>query len=140
MRLPAIASIIRVGSKAELKDRCRVETRYYVSSATLSAQAAAEAIRGHWGIENRLHWVLDVVFADDQSRLRKGYGAQNMAVVRHFAINLVRKAEEPARPRSGLRRATKKPTAPKATSIKLRRKLAGWDTDYLDAILAAKIR
>ncbi|HEY0835108.1 MAG TPA: hypothetical protein VGE72_14485, partial [Azospirillum sp.] len=62
--------------------------------------------------------VLDVVFNDDQSRLRKGHGAHNMAVVRHFAINLVRKAEEPARPRSGLRRATKKPAAPKATSIK----------------------
>ena len=140
MRLPAVASIVRVASKAELKDRCRFETRYYVSSATLSAQAAAEAIRGHWGIENQLHWVLDVVFAEDQARLRTGHGAKNMAVVRHFAINLVRKAEEPARPRSGLRRATKNPAPPKATSIKLRRKLAGWDTDYLDAILAAKIR
>ncbi len=140
VRLPAVASIVRVASKAELKDRCRFETRYYVSSATLSAQAAAEAIRGHWGIENQLHWVLDVVFAEDQARLRTGHGAKNMAVVRHFAINLVRKAEEPARPRSGLRRATKKPAPPKATSIKLRRKLAGWDTDYLDAILAAKIR
>ncbi|MBK1839808.1 transposase, partial [Azospirillum sp. YIM B02556] len=95
----------------------------------------------HWGIENQLHWVLDVVFNDDQSRLRKGHGALNMAVVRHFAINLVRKAAEPTRPRSGLRRATKKPPAtPRPTSIKLRRKLAGWDTDYLDAILAVKIR
>lgn len=63
-----------------------------------------------------------------------------MAIVRHFAINLVRKAQEPARTRSGLRRATKKPTAPKTTSIKLRRKLAGWDTEYLAAILADKIR
>ena len=137
--MPAVASIVRVQSKAERKDRCRVKTRYYISSATLCAQAAAEAVRGHWGIENQLHWVLDVVFNDDQSRLRKGHGAQNMAVVRHFAINLGRKAEEPARPRSGLRRATKQPAAPIATSIKLRRKLAGWDTDYLAAILTAKI-
>lgn len=140
VRLPAVASIIRVQSKAELKDRCRFETRYYVSSATLCAQAAAEAVRRHWGIENQLHWVLDVVFNDDQSRLRKGHGAQNMAVVRHFAINLIRKAEEPTRPRSGLRRATKKPAEPKPTSIRLRRKIAGWDTEYLNAVLAAKIR
>ena len=64
------------------------------------------AVRGHWGIENRLHWVLDVVFAEDQSRLRKGHGAKNMAVVRHFAINLVRAAKD-------------------KKSIKLRRKIAG---------------
>jgi len=141
VRLPNVAAIVRVKSKTELKDRCRFETRYYITSATLSAQAAADAVRRHWGIENQLHWVLDVVFNDDQSRLRKGHGALNMAVVRHFAINLVRKAAEPTRPRSGLRRATKKPAAtPRPTSIKLRRKLAGWDTDYLDAILDVKIR
>ena len=70
----------------------------------------ARAVRGHWGIENQLHWVLDVIFDEDQSRLRKGHGAKNMAVVRHFAINLVRKASEDLRPeRSGLRRKTSKP-------------------------------
>ena len=58
----------RVESKAELKDRCRFETRYYVASTPLSAQAAAAAVRGHWGIENQLHWVLDVVFNEDQFR------------------------------------------------------------------------
>ena len=74
-------------------------------------------MRAHWGIENRLHWVLDVVFKDDQSRLRKGHGAKNMAVVRHFAINLVRaKADK--------------------NTLKLRRKRAGWDTSYLETILA----
>ncbi|CAO3440156.1 hypothetical protein [Azospirillum endophyticum] len=109
VRLPAVAAIVRVKSKVELKDRCRTDTRYYITSAPLAAQVAAEAVRGHWGIENQLHWVLDVVFDDDQSRLRKGHGALNMAVVRHFAINLVRKATEPARPRSGLRRAKKSP-------------------------------
>ena len=64
---------------------------------SLTAQQAAEAVRGHWGIENRLHWVLDVTFADDQSRRRKGHGAKNMAVVRHFAINLVTSARSPTR-------------------------------------------
>jgi predicted transposase YbfD/YdcC len=138
LRLPDVATIVRVQSKAELKDRCRFETRYYISSAVLNAQTAANAIRGHWGIENQLHWVLDVVFNEDQSRLRKGHGAKNMAVIRHFAINLARNAIEPVRQRSGLSRKTTKPRAPQKTGIKLRRKLAGWDNAYLETILAAK--
>jgi predicted transposase YbfD/YdcC len=141
LRLPDVAAIIKVDSKAELKDRCRFETRYYITSAKFGAEAAAQAVRGHWGIENQLHWVLDVVFGDDQSRLRKGHGAKNMAVVRHFAINHVRIAPDPAKPeRSGLRRKTNKPPAPNSTSIRLRRKCAGWDTQYLLAILHVKLR
>jgi len=136
LRLPDVAAIIRVESKAELKDRCRFETRYYITSAKFDAASAAGAVRGHWRIENQLHWTLDVVFGDDQSRLRKGHGAKNMAVVRHFAINHVRKATEPARPRSGLRRKTNKPPATKVTSVRLRRKIAGWDIDYLASILS----
>jgi hypothetical protein len=80
----------------------------------LTAERAGAAGRGHWGIENRLHWVRDVIFNDDQSRLRKGFGARNMAVVRHFARNLVRAAKD-------------------TKSIKLRRKMAAWTTHYLDA-------
>jgi predicted transposase YbfD/YdcC len=116
MRLPDVASLVRVVSRTELKDRGRFETRYYISSAPLTAARAAEAVRGHWGIENRLHWVLDVVFKDDQSRVRKGHGAKNMAVVRHFALNLVRAAKD-------------------KKSIKLRRKVAGWSPDYLASLL-----
>lgn len=115
-RLPEVATIIRVASRAELKDRGRFETRYYVSSAALSAEHAAQAIRSHWAIENSLHWVLDVTFGDDQSRLRTGHGAKNMAVVRHFAINLARAVKD-------------------KRSIKLRRKRAGWDPKYLATIL-----
>jgi predicted transposase YbfD/YdcC len=121
LRLPGASCVIRVDSRAELSDRCRYETRYYISSALLSAEQAAGAVRGYWGIENRLHWVLDVVFKDDQSRLRKGHGAKNMAIVRHFAINLVRAAKD-------------------KHSIKLRRKAAGWDTAYLAAMLGASSR
>lgn len=136
LRLPDVAAIVRVESRTELKDRCRMDVRYFVTSAALTAQQAAERVRGHWGIENSLHWTLDVTFAEDQSRLRKGHGARNMAVVRHFALNHVRKAQEPVRPtRTGLTRKTNKPKAPTRTSIKRRRKIAGWTTAYLETIL-----
>jgi predicted transposase YbfD/YdcC len=121
LRLPGATTIIKVRSRTELKDRCRTDTRYYISSAALTAEAAAHAVRGHWGIENRLHWVLDVVFGDDQARLRTGHGAKNMAVVRHFAINLVRAVAD-------------------RKSLKLRRKLAGWDVKYLASILGLPLR
>ena len=111
IRLPKAAAIIRVQSRAEFANRCRFETRYYIASAKLTAEQAANALCGHWGIENRLHWVLDVVFADDQSRLRKGHGTKNIAIVRNFTINLMRAATD-------------------KKSIKLRRKIAGWDTNY----------
>ena len=142
LRLPDVAAIVRVQSKAEIKaeikDRCRFETRYYITSAKFDAEAAAHAVRGHWGIENQLHWPLDVVFGDDQSRLRKGHGAKNMAVVRHFAINHVRIAPDPVQQRSGLRRKTSKPAAQKPTSLRLRRKSAAWSTRYLQTVLNLK--
>jgi predicted transposase YbfD/YdcC len=116
LRLPDITTLVRVASRAELKDRGRFETRFYVSSATLSAAHAAAAVRSHWAIENSLHWVLDVTFGDDQSRLRTGHGAKNMAIVRHFAINLVRAAKD-------------------KRSVRLRRKCATWSPDYLASIL-----
>jgi predicted transposase YbfD/YdcC len=138
LRLPHAATLIRVQSRAELADRSRFETRYYISSAELSAQRAAETVRGHWGIENQLHWVLDVVFAEDQARLRKGHGARNMAVVRHFAINLIRSAPEPERPPP--MKPQRKATKPRRTSIKLRRKIASWRDDYLATALGASSR
>jgi predicted transposase YbfD/YdcC len=116
LRLPEVACIVRVQASIERGTKMHEETRYYISSAALTPERAGEAVRGHWGIENRLHWVLDVTFGDDQSRLRKGFGAKNMAVVRHFALNLVRSAKD-------------------TKSIKLRRKIAGWTPAYLDRVL-----
>jgi predicted transposase YbfD/YdcC len=121
LRLPGVACIIRVQANIQRGGREHAETRYYVSSAALSAERAGQAVRGHWGIENRLHWVLDVTFAEDQSRVRKGHGAKNMAIVRHFALNLVRAAND-------------------QKSIKLRRKLAAWKTDYLHHLLSEIVR
>jgi predicted transposase YbfD/YdcC len=116
LRLPDVACIVRVQTTAHLRDRTRDDTRYFISSAPLDARRAADAVRGHWGIENSLHWVLDVLFKDDLSRLRTGHGARNMAVVRHFALNLIRAAND-------------------RKSLKTRRKLAGWSDDYLASLL-----
>lgn len=140
-RLPGVACLVRVASRTELKDRCRFDTRYYVSSALLTAQRAAEAVRGHWGIENSLHWVLDVVFADDQSRLRKGHGAHTMAIVRHFAVNLVRSAPNPIRPEPLKPQRRPNPgSIARPMSLKLRRKVAGWDPAYLQTVINPKAR
>ena len=116
LRLPGVACVVRVQACVQRGASAHTETRYYVCSAALDAARAHQAVRGHWAIENSLHWVLDVGFGEDQSRLRKGFGAKNMAVVRHFALNLVRSAKD-------------------KKSIKLRRKIAGWTPDYLDKLL-----
>lgn len=115
-RFPKIVTIGMVESRIERGDKIETERRSYISSRALSAVAFAEAVRGHWAIENNLHWTLDVTFKEDLSRLRAGHGATNMAVVRHFALNLVRQATD-------------------KSSIKRRRKRASWDPEYLLHIL-----
>ncbi len=115
-RLPDAKCILRVTDRTHLKDHCRRDTRYYISSRRLSPQDAAHAVRGHWAIENSLHWTLDTVFHDGLRRNRKGHGAINMAIIRHFAFNLVRALDD-------------------KRSLKNRRKRAGWDTKHLSAIL-----
>lgn len=115
-RFPKIAAVAKVETRTELADRCRRETRYFIVSRLMTAEDLAKAIRCHWLIENSLHWVLDVTFREDLSRLRKGHGAKNMALVRHFALNLVRQVND-------------------RRSIKLRRKRADRNPDYLVEIL-----
>lgn len=115
-RFAKLTAIAMVEATVERNGQTSTARRYYISSARLTVQRFAQAVRRHWGIENRLHWVLDVTFKEDQSRLRAGHGAKNMAVVRHFAINIVRRAND-------------------RRSIKTRRKLAGWDPTYLASLL-----
>jgi predicted transposase YbfD/YdcC len=115
-RFPKLTTIAMVESRIERGDKIETERRSYISSRALSAAAFAEAARGHWAIENKLHWVLDITFGEDLSRLRAGHGAKNMAVVRHFALNLVRQIAD-------------------KRSIKRRRKRAAWDPKYLLEIL-----
>ena len=115
-RFPKLCAIAMVEASIEHAGAVTTTRRLYLCSAALTPERLAEAVRGHWGIENSLHWVLDVIFGEDQSRLRTGHGSRNMAVVRHFAINAVRLGK-------GRR------------SIKSTRKLAGWNPDELARIL-----
>lgn len=115
-KLPHIAAIACVDCRIEKGAAISQERRFYISSRPMTASIFLDAIRSHWQIENALHWVLDVTFKDDLSRVRKGHGAKNMAVVRHFAPNLVRNAKD-------------------KKSVKTRRKLAGWNPDYLASLL-----
>ena len=115
-RFPHLAMIGMVETEVERNGRIEKERRYYLSSAKLDAKTFAAAVRAHWGIENRLHWVLDVVFHDDLARLRTGSGPQNMAVVKHMAMNLVRAQDD-------------------KHSLKFRRKLANLNPDYLESLI-----
>jgi predicted transposase YbfD/YdcC len=119
-RFRGIQTIVKIVNRTELADRCTLDVRHYISSAPRDIERLAEAARGHWGVES-LHWQLDVTFKDDLSRYRAGNGAKNMAIVRRFALNLVR-----ANKTKG--------------SVKLRRKTAGWSPDFLLEILQIKSR
>lgn len=117
-RFANIKTILKVRDRVEYPDRCSFETRYYISSAPLDIERLAAGARGHWGVES-MHWLLDVVFKDDLSRYRQGNGAKNMAVVRRFALNLIRVNTAKG-------------------SIKTKRKAAGWDPSFLLEILQQK--
>lgn len=122
-RWPGLQAIGRV--QAERRDAATNtpasrEVRYYLLSRVLTARQFGAAVRSHWGIENRVHWVLDVTFGEDRSRMRAGHAAENVVVLRHIALNLLRH-EPSANPRS----------------LKAKRLKAGWDNDYLLCVLSA---
>jgi predicted transposase YbfD/YdcC len=114
---PHLAMIGLVESQTERDGRVQHERRYYLCSAPLDAETFVHAVRAHWSVENNLHWMLDVVFRDDLARLRSGHGPENMAVVKHMALNLLQQAKP-------------------AISLKNRRKLAAWNLDYLAKLLS----
>lgn len=80
-----------IESERRIGDKVTTESRDYLSSLPPDAARLGRAIRAHWGIENRLHWVLDIAFREDDQRFRSGHGPENFAVVRHFALNLLRR-------------------------------------------------
>ena len=114
--MPDLATIARVESEVERDGKISRSTRYYLSSARLSAERFAKAVRAHWGIENGVHWVLDMVFDEDRARNRKDHGAENLAVLRKLALNVLKRA----RPDISIRR---------------KRKRAGWSDPFARSIL-----
>ncbi|MEI8033836.1 MAG: ISAs1 family transposase [Chlorobiaceae bacterium] len=85
-----LTSVAMIESQRTVNDTTTVEQRYYLLNQCVTAATVNDLVRGHWGIENRLHWVLDVIFHEDASRIRTGDAPQNMGVVRHIALNLLR--------------------------------------------------
>lgn len=88
-----LQSLILVEATREIKDQSTTEPRYYLSSLAPNAERAADAVRGHWGIENSLHWILDVVFGEDDSRVRIGNAPENLALVRKITYNLLQQEQ-----------------------------------------------
>lgn len=112
-----LQTIAMVRATRRSNGRESVQNRYYISSLAVEAKVILKASRQHWGIENALHWVLDVVFREDEARMRRGNTAHNFALLRHLALNLLRREKSSRR------------------SIRGKRLKAAWDENYLLKIL-----
>jgi predicted transposase YbfD/YdcC len=115
---PGLSSIVMVESTRETGTKIETETRFYIASLQNTADQIATAVRTHWAIENSLHWVMDMVFRDDDCRVREGNAAANFVTLKHMAHNLARRG-------------------PGNMSIRARRKAAAWDDEYLLSLAAA---
>ena len=112
-----LKTIIKIESSRESTSGIQKETRYYISCLLQNAVYFNDAIRSHWGIENSCHWVLDVQFREDESRKRKGQSAENFAIIRRIALNLLK--QKPLR----------------RLGIANKRLIAGWDHEFLLSLL-----
>jgi predicted transposase YbfD/YdcC len=114
---PALNSVVMVESTRETGNKIERETRFYITSLVLVASLIGPLIRDHWAVENSLHWVLDMVFRDDECRVRTDHAPANFTILKHMALNLIRKA-------------------PGKDSMRLKRKVAAWDDDFLASVIA----
>lgn len=114
---PGLKTVVEIESTREFNNKIEHEKRYYISSLEGVAEDMLKAIRSHWAIENSLHYVLDVSFKDDESRIRKGNAPMNMGIIKHAALNMLRKNQR------------------KRESIKGLRKVAGWNNERLSLII-----
>lgn len=114
---PGLNAVVVVESTREIAGKVEREARFYITSLLLVASLLAPVVRSHWAIENSLHWVMDMVFRDDECRLRTDHAPDNFCTIKHMAQNLVRQA-------------------PGKTSMRQKRKAAGWDDDFLASLIA----
>jgi len=112
-----LKSIVRIISQRQIGEKLEVQTRYFISSLPANAKAILKTKRSHWNIENQLHWVLDIAFREDESRVRTDHAAENLALLRHMALNLL-KRDKTAK-----------------GGIHAKRLQAGWNNDYLLSVL-----
>jgi len=115
---PGLRGVVMVESTREFGDKIEQETRFYITSLVWLAIQLGPAIRSHWAVENSLHWVMDMIFRDDECRIRTDHAPANFTTLRHMALNLIRKA-------------------PSKDSLRLKRKVAAWDDDFLASLIAA---
>jgi predicted transposase YbfD/YdcC len=113
---PGLKAVVMIQSRRETGCKTETETRFYITSLDPDAKRLGEAIRCHWGIENGLHWVMDMVFRDDECRIRKANAPANFVTIKHMASNLLRRA-------------------PGKDSLRVKRKVAGWDDDFLASLV-----
>jgi predicted transposase YbfD/YdcC len=117
-RWPGLKAVVMIQSERESAGKTETETRFYITSLVLLASLLGPIIRSHWAIENSLHWVLDMVFREDECRVRTDHAPANFATIRHIAHNLIRRA-------------------PDKGSFRLKRKSAGWDDEFLARLITA---
>jgi predicted transposase YbfD/YdcC len=115
---PGLKGVVMVESTREIGDKVERETRLYITSLVWLACQLGPAVRSHWAVENSLHWVMDMIFRDDECRIRTDHAPANFITIRHIALNLIRKA-------------------PGKDSFRLKRKVAAWDDDFLASLIAA---
>jgi predicted transposase YbfD/YdcC len=113
---PGLNGIVMVESRRDIDGEIERETRFYITSLGLQAAQIGAVVRGHWAIENSLHWVMDMIFRDDECRVRTDHAPANFTTIKHMAINLLR-------------------NAPSKDSLRLRRKVAAWDDDFLASLI-----
>ena len=117
-RWKGLQTVAMIVSQRQMAEKTESKTRYYISSRSLDAKALLKAKREHWGIENRLHWVLDMAFQEDHSRVRKDHAPENFAIIRHMAVNML-KQEKTVK-----------------AGIQAKRLKCGWDENYLLSVLS----
>jgi predicted transposase YbfD/YdcC len=115
---PGLKAIVMVESRREIDGKIERETRFYITSLLLLAAQLGLIVRSHWAVENSLHWVMDMVFRDDECRVRTDHAPANFTTIKHMALNLLRNAKG-------------------KDSLRLRRKVAAWDDDFLASLIAA---